>query len=354
MKKIRDLSIITFFLLLAFSCDKDDEIQLPAGPENVQVNPGYGEALFTWDFPEGQGVEYVRVDYTNSEGKSLHQKFSQYTDIAVISGLEEREYTFQISVGDKSGNLSDAKSVNITPYQPPYLFVKETIGLIADFGSVVVSWENETEKEVGINVVYTDANGVSQTHVVNTSEAQGSMSISNVSATEQTFEVYVSNAQGLRSENKTFTAKPLKEVSFAKNNWEVIDISSEEPAEGGDNGVKGSLIDDTIDSFWHSAWAGSQPDFPHHFTIDMKEVRTVSRLGLVNRQNNTQGMTKIKIEGSVDNVTWENLGEFPFEQINAEQKFRLTSNPQIRYFKVTGLEGPNFYTFLAEVYAYGE
>lgn len=351
MKNIINIQVICLMLFVAFlsGCISDEEVNLPQGPGNIHATAGYGEAIFTWDFPEGDIVEYVRVDYQDSEGKHLHQKFSRYTDAAVISGLEEREYEFRISVADKKGNLSGSQSVRVTPNQPPYLFVSETIEMLPDFGSALVTWVNETEKEVAVNVRYKDKFGAEQSIVFGSSERNGKGIITDLGDEEQEFTVFVSNLAGMQSGDKSFTLAPYKEVEFNKSAWEVIDISGEEVA-----GMRVRLIDNNITTFWHSPWSRSQPPYPHFFTVDMKAVKTISRMVLVNRQNNAQGMTKFKIEGSVDGQEWTSYGEFPFQQINAAQSFRIPSNPEIRYFKVTALQGPNFYTFLAEITAFGQ
>ncbi|MBD8487814.1 DUF5126 domain-containing protein [Echinicola sp. CAU 1574] len=350
MKK-RMIKYIYGLLLLGFatSCMEDEEVKLPDGPGNIQAEAGYGEVVFSWDFPQDPNVVFVKVTYQNSAGENKHQKFSQYAETAVIAGLEERAYDFEISLGDKNGNLSDSKMVSVTPNKPPYLFVAETVELIPDFGSVKVLWENVTEREVAINVKYTDVNGQPKTEVFNSSDVQGQGEITDVAAVEQTFEVYVANPTGLLSDSEMISVAPYAEEKLDKANWEVIDISAEEQ-----EGQKFNLYDDDISTFWHSPWSWSQPNYPHYFIIDLKEEKVISRIGLVNRQNDSRGMTKVSFSGSTDNENWTELGEFDFEQINDEQKFRLVSNPTLRYIKVTALEGSNFFTFLAEVYLYGQ
>jgi hypothetical protein len=350
MKDLVYMKYICFILAacLISGC-AEEEVNIPKGPANIQASPGFGEALFTWAFPEGDNIEYVRVDYQNTEGKRLHQKFSRYTEVAVISGLEEREYEFAISVADRKDNLSAAELIKVTPNKPPHLFVANTVEVVPDFGSAIVTWENETEKEVAVNVRYKDKFGTEQLIVFGSSERNGKGVIPDLGDEEQEFVVYVSNLSGMRSETKTFTLAPYRETTFDKGEWEVVDISSEQSP-----GMKDNLIDDDISTIWHSPWSWSQPDYPHYFTVDMKAVKTVSRIVLVNRQNDSRGMTKFRLEGSVDGEEWINLGEFPFEQINAAQSFRISSNPQIRYFKMTALEGPNFFTFLAEASALGQ
>ncbi|WP_200975991.1 discoidin domain-containing protein [Echinicola sp. 20G] len=341
---------------LATSCMEDDEVKLPDGPNNIQAEAGYGEVVFSWDFPQDPNVVFVKVAYQNSAGENKHQKFSQYAENAVIAGLEERAYDFEISLGDKSGNLSNSTIVSVTPNKPPHLFVAETVELIPDFGSVKVLWENVTEREVAVNISYTDVNGQPQTEVFNSSAVEGIGEISDVAVEEQSFVVYVANSEGARSEEVSMTLAPYEEEIFDKSDWEIVDFSSEEAVgEGSANGQAIFVLDGDVSTFWHSQWYGASPAFPHHFTIDMKEVKVVSRVELFRRQNNGTGMTKFRIEGSLDNESWEVLGEFDFDnQTNDGQRYRLPSNPEIRYIKMVATEGPNNYTHLGEFNVFGQ
>lgn len=358
MEKIFNKHVLYFLFLVGVlsSCSKDEEVNLLQGPANIQAVAGYGEAQFTWDFPDHEQIEYVQVDYQNTEGKLLHKKFSRYTEVAVISGLEEREYEFTIRAANKQGALSGSEVVKVTPHQPPYLFVARTVEIRPDFGSAIVTWSNETEKEVAVNVRYKDKEGNTQLAVFGSAERNGKGLISNLNWVEQEFTIFVANLAGMQSEPKVFTLTPYEERLFDKSGWEIIDFSSEEAVgEGSGNGKAAHAIDGNISSFWHSQWYGAAPPYPHYFTVDMKEVKTVSNVELFRRQGNSTGMSKFRLEGSVDNETWVSYGEFDFNRtINNGQKYRLAENPQIRYIRMVAIEGPSNYTHLGEMHVYGK
>lgn len=141
---------------------------------------------------------------------------------------------------------------------------------------------------------------------------------------------------------------------FDRSNWAVVDVSSEEAvAEDGKNSGLGiHTIDGNIETYWHTEWYEAQPGYPHHITIDMKEKKTVAGFQVTNRQNDTRGMTRIRFAGSIDGETWTDLGEFAFEQINEPQRFFLQSNTDMQFFKLIALEGPNFFTAVAEISAF--
>jgi hypothetical protein len=144
-----------------------------------------------------------------------------------------------------------------------------------------------------------------------------------------------------------------------RTDWEVVDLSSEEPAEANwgppIQGLVDAALDGDLSTFWHSAWDQSQPDYPHYFTIDMKEPVRMLAVEAFRRQGNGNGQTQFKIYTSNDGVNFEDQGTFDFDAgSDAGQLYPLAFLPEARYFKYEATEGPNHYAFLAEIKVYGQ
>ena len=144
-----------------------------------------------------------------------------------------------------------------------------------------------------------------------------------------------------------------------RTSWEVIDFSSEEPAEAQwgppIQGLVTATLDGELGTFWHTAWAESSPDFPHHFTVDMKETARMLAVDCARRQGNGGGHTKFQILTSNDGENFTDQGIFDFDsKTNDVQLFPLAFLPEARYFKFVALEGPNNFTFLSEFNVYGQ
>jgi len=141
--------------------------------------------------------------------------------------------------------------------------------------------------------------------------------------------------------------------SIDDKDWEIIDFSSEEPAEGAPNGLASAVIDGDVNTFWHSAWAASSPDYPHYFVVDMQETVKISAVECFRRQGNGGGQTKFKIYTSIDGVNFDDQGTFDFDsQIDDGQMYPLESFPEARYLKYEATEGPNNFAFLGELNIY--
>lgn len=140
-----------------------------------------------------------------------------------------------------------------------------------------------------------------------------------------------------------------------RSGWEVIDFSSEEPAEGAPNGLVTAALDGDLGTFWHTAWKNSQPNYPHYFVVDMKQQTRMLAIDCARRQGNGNGHTKFQILTSNDGENFSDQGTFDFDKnIDAYQMFPLPFLPEARYFKFVALEGPTNYTFMAELNVYGQ
>ncbi|TAJ11793.1 DUF3823 domain-containing protein [Marinilabiliaceae bacterium JC017] len=146
--------------------------------------------------------------------------------------------------------------------------------------------------------------------------------------------------------------EPATEEKMDRGNWTVHDFSSEEPAEGNGNGVVTAVFDGDLGTFWHSAWAETSPDYPHHFSINIGETKEITGFECARRQGNSGGPTKIQMLVSSDGKNWIDLGTFDFDGTSdAVQKFDV-EHTKMNYFKFVALEGPYNYAFLAEINLY--
>ncbi|WP_254527313.1 MULTISPECIES: discoidin domain-containing protein [unclassified Sphingobacterium] len=97
------------------------------------------------------------------------------------------------------------------------------------------------------------------------------------------------------------------EKVLPKAKWEAKADSEELTGEGESNGKVKFVIDNSINTFWHTQWQGSEPKFPHWVEVDFKEYLYVTQIGLTRRQNNTNGFKTFDILGSTDGTTWKTL-----------------------------------------------
>jgi hypothetical protein len=143
---------------------------------------------------------------------------------------------------------------------------------------------------------------------------------------------------------------------FDRSEWQVVDVSTEEPAEGETNGGLGiHLIDNKTSTFWHSKWDGGEAPMPHWFTIDMGSSHEVHGLAFTGRQSSNQGKpATVKVEVSANGTDWIEAGDLSPQNINSQQKFFLPQFHTCRYIRITILSafGSTRYSHLAEFGAF--
>ncbi|UII19622.1 BT_3987 domain-containing protein [Fulvivirga ligni] len=146
------------------------------------------------------------------------------------------------------------------------------------------------------------------------------------------------------------------EPLIPRDAWQVVSLSTEEPAEGANGGLVSSTIDGNENTFWHSKWSGGEAPPPHWFILDMAEIYTLHGLSILTRQSDNSGKPKeIVVEISEDGDTWTEGGSYTLENTSDLQRVFFTTgfNKPARYFKVTVNSSYNAgYTHMAEIYAF--
>lgn len=155
-----------------------------------------------------------------------------------------------------------------------------------------------------------------------------------------------------------FSVEGIVANKISKSNWEITGFSTQEPKEANwgppIQGLAAAVIDNDLATFWHSAWDLTQPEYPHFFTVDMKETVKMMAVECFRRQGKNDGQTKFRIYTSNDGENFVDQGVFDFDtSTNAGQMYSLSFIPEARYFKYEAIEGPKFYAHLAEIEVYG-
>jgi hypothetical protein len=345
------------FLIGVSSCKEDDGDTTPPSPvDNIVITPDFGGFKLSWQNPTDVDFRYVDLSYTDALGNQWSKKISQYGNSTQVAGLtEEKDYTFNLVSYDKSGNASGTKTISGKCKTPPFLVVAQELAVNPDFGGINVKWENTCGKQVAVMVQYKDNNGAKQVQTTVSNKPNDVLFVSGLQAKSQVFKITVSDSIGNAGPTKDYNLTPLAESLIEKNGWEVVSFSSEEASgEGTSNGRVIHAIDGNINSFWHSQWAGGTPPYPHWFIINMNQTVTISRFECYRRQGDSGGPDKIKFYASMDGQTWTDLGENTFNRnVNTAQSYRISSNPEARYFKFEATAGPNTFSHLGEINVFG-
>ncbi|NJN28834.1 MAG: DUF1735 domain-containing protein [Cyclobacteriaceae bacterium] len=150
-----------------------------------------------------------------------------------------------------------------------------------------------------------------------------------------------------------------------RTGWTIDDFSTEEPGEGGGNGLAITVLDDNFGTFWHSQWAGGEPQPPHYITIDMGATTTIHGISIIDRYFEGDwaiyghGQPKkisisLREDGSdewIDDITWD-VPLPPTDNAQSELRTYLNMTREARYLRITVEDVyATWSTSIAEVYA---
>lgn len=133
------------------------------------------------------------------------------------------------------------------------------------------------------------------------------------------------------------------EFGLAKLLWKVVDCDSED----GDEGGARKAIDDDPSTFWHTSYRDGVDPMPHHLTVDLGQMVSITGFAYNPRQDQWDGgiILKARFEVSQDGKTWVvALDDVDFDNIVNSRRQQIVNVPSpttARYFRITALQTVN-------------
>ena len=143
-----------------------------------------------------------------------------------------------------------------------------------------------------------------------------------------------------------FGDKPV----YNKSTWSITSFSSQETAS--ENGAAVNVIDDAVNTSWHSRWSSSAASYPHYLVINMGARKDVNRFTF--RQRDSRKVKLLEILTSNNGSSWTSLGDFTLLDTTTPQDIILSTAKNFKYFKLnmkSSYDGAQF-AALSEVGTY--
>jgi hypothetical protein len=240
MKKIFKYTVFFLLLAAALSCKKSNNYNdivskdgtKPGVVTNVRVTNFNGGAYITYKLPASGNVLYVLADYKINDLKSRQTKSSYYTDTVKVEGFEKaQDYKVVLHTVSRANVMSDSVTVTVHPNTPPYLLVRPSVQLKADFGGVNVNVLNPLKKAIGVifmafdstegRLVIQDQNYTAFDTI--------NYSVRGYAAVPRKFGVYITDEFGNVSDTLIQTLTPLFEIKLDKSKFFTYKLSSDSP-----------------------------------------------------------------------------------------------------------------------------
>ena len=337
---------VLFSIWSAFSTDDPNQI-----PEDYKVtNLGNGEGVTVQDFGnEGSGIQCFKdVDWK----AGVTYKFLLKGEPSSVAGSTDyTAYFFDPEIGDWQLITSLRRPKTSTHLERLHSFLENfntSTGYLSrrvNFGNQWVYTTDNTWTEMTNGVFTADATARNGDRSDFEGGANGSTfflkNCGFFNANVQPNTSFSRTASGV-SPNIDFESlekpklpdSPTPVTLLDRTSWTVIDYSSQEDKGGEqDTGRAADVLDNSLDTYWHSCWSGCNATSPHHITIDMGAETEVQGIRFAQRQSLSRAVKNIEIQVSTDNASWTSLGNFELQNIKEEQDIEFSSAETFRYLK---------------------
>ena len=191
--------ILIVCLMFFYSCSEEnnntpvtDDPTVPGQVSNVRVESLPGAVKLTYDLPSSQNLSYVKAECLIN-GVVREVIASSYTNNLTIEGFaDETEYTVNLYSVSRSEKASEPVAVQVKPLAPPFREVFKTLEMKEDWGGVSVYFENPSEDNLAISLIYKDDDGFwGQVETIYTKSMKGPAAVRGLESKETTFGVYI-------------------------------------------------------------------------------------------------------------------------------------------------------------------
>jgi hypothetical protein len=320
MKTKKYLFLFAAFLLgVMASCKEEGRYNpisgdgdAPGPVSDISYEPLYGGARFFFRIPPEEDLLKVDAEYTNEKNQTFMFSVSYFVDSLDVYGFgDTNPHTVRLYAVDRAGNRSAPAEITVTPLEPAYTRVAQSVTVKPGFSSFFLDWENELEQNINVYVDFNYTQGGTAyefTSVFSSNLAADRRFINDLPLTPQEpirVKIRIEDAYGNITEAIDKGQIALHEdIKIPKDSWYIPNpndsIGGVPQAFG--NGLEGRLrylYDDIIDrgdnlNFMHTQSRGRTGDsndgnMPWNIFIDMGDYYELSRIVTVQRHSGGLG-----------------------------------------------------------------
>ena len=159
--------IAAVFLLGIAACKEEgrymagsEHTNPPGKVSNVTFVPLHGGARFYYTVPADEDLLQIEAEYTGQDSKTFRFTASYFRDSLDVYGLRETaSHEVRLYAVNRAGQRSEPVAVSVTPLEPAYTRVAESIVVKPGFSSFYVDWQNELAQNVNVYVDFSYTQG---------------------------------------------------------------------------------------------------------------------------------------------------------------------------------------------------
>lgn len=287
------IQAVALSLLLGLNWGCEDVTHSPYGDDSQapgkvivdQVKNTNGGAVIYFSSPADVDVLYVKAEFKDNNGKQREVKTSALLDSLVIKGYGATgDFPVSLYAVDRNENASEATNTTISPLEAPVNLVFPTLTGRVDYGGIKVTYANELQAELSINVTVLDSAQQKMVYRESffTSQKSGNYSFRGYKSVDTKFGVYLEDRWGNVSDTAYYVVKPIPDEFLDKAKFSLFRIQNDKTLN--EHGFSASQL---WDGKWSDQWNGGHSDFstplPHYITIDLGQKAKLSRFKLYQR-----------------------------------------------------------------------
>lgn len=220
--------------ILLTSCKEEVIGQYPVDstPPQKIANPLVtnikGGATIKYDLPQDKDLLYVKAIYKLPNGEQKETLASAFVNELTIKGFARSTKTnVQLVTVDRSQNESDPVTVEIEPFDSSIFEIYESLSVIASFGGIKLNWENTTNEEVMVGVLYKDEeNSFVPLENFYSSVDLGDVAVRGLESKETEFGIYIRDIFNNYTDTLVLKLTPWEESELDKKLWRGMPLCS--------------------------------------------------------------------------------------------------------------------------------
>lgn len=345
--------------------DIDISEKLPEGKFNAEITnltatSEVHNVTIKWNSPQSEKkLGFYLIEWKGSvSDKTVYSKIvEKETTETQLEKLLNEEYSVTVKCVSTDLLYSDGVKIScstIPDNTPPGVVSNLKVDPLAV--SAIISWTSPNDSDLEkVNMEIVD---LENNELIFSSAILSSYNSYQVTGLEEASqykikliaEDYLGNkSTAVEQTFKTLTEKLVNKTPM----WEIVDFSTEESSGEGSTGRAKDALDGNDATFWHSQWTSGGSQLPQWIIFDILQEVIPTELICYKRNNNNNGPTSVKIEGSLDgNIKgeWLDFGTFALSASdNNGQKCKLLNPKKVRYFRFTVLASPNNYAMVRNI-----
>ena len=281
---------------------KNGETLYIGKPENVTINHGFAKLRFNIELNSDPKISKGTI--TSLDGSVNHEFTIERTQkgneviTEELSNLEEREYSFNITLEDNNGNGSLGSEVLAKVYGEKYqstLLVRAIKSIDAENGDVVIAWDDALDGNVNTTFTYMDTSGAMQTVNVGSDETKITLPTNITPLSDYTIESFyipISGAfEAFKTKNAFQGTFPILLTELDKANFAVVKLPNDIAGTKA-GGSLTKLYDGNIggNNFYHSD--PTNDPMPQHFTLDLGVSSNIAEIEIYGRTGGKSSIEK--------------------------------------------------------------